>query len=137
MNYCPQCSQSANVRRLTWRTFLLDFLRTLTHAEKSIAGTTWNLIKNPGKVMDEYCKGKRKKYQGPVGFYLLWVTASILLHRLVISIVGFHPVYLKGLTFSNPESIRAFVVHGEWIYLICFPLSAAIFYWILAWPLYS
>lgn len=135
--YCPQCGQVTNVDRVSWKSLGSEFIHTLTHAEKSIAGTTWQLIKHPGKVLDEYISGKRKKYQGPVGFFLVWVTLSIITHRLIIANSGFHPVYLQGLTFSSPESIHAFITHSEWFYILTFPLSAAIFFFILARPLYS
>ena len=136
-NYCPNCGQSTHVGRINWKSFIAEFIHTLTHAEKSIAGTTWQLIKNPGKVLDEYFAGKRKKYQSPISFFLVWVTISILVHRLVISHNGFNPVYLPGLTFSNPESIRIFITHGEWLYIIAFPVSAFLLYAIAGKPLYS
>jgi len=135
--YCPHCGQATNTGRLNWKSFNAEFLHALTHVEKSILGTSWQLLKNPGKVMNEYCAGKRKKYQGPIGFFLVWVTVSILTHQAVLSSSGFHPVYLEGLTFSKPESIRAFIKHGEWLYILVYPLSAAIFYFILGRPGYS
>jgi hypothetical protein len=135
--YCPNCSQATDVERISWKSFGEEFIHTLAHAEKSVAGTTWLLVKNPGKVLDEYIAGKRKKYQGPVGFFAIWVTTAILVHRSIIAYRGFHPVYLEGLTFSSAESIKAFITHGELFYLISFPLSAALFYFILARPLYS
>lgn len=136
-NYCPNCSQKANVGRITWKSFGEEFIHTLTHAEKSIVGTTWQLVKHPRKVLDEYISGKRKKYQPPVGFFLVWVTLSILIHQFIIAKNGFNPVFLKGLTFSDPDSIRAFITHGEWFYILTFPVSAALFFFILARPLYS
>lgn len=135
--YCPRCGQAASVGRISWKSFGEEFIHTLTHAEKSIGGTTWQLTRHPGKVLDEYLSGKRKKYQPVVGFFLVWVTLSIVIHRIVIARNGFHPVYLPGLTFRDAESIEAFVVHGEWFYILTFPVSAALFYFILARPLYT
>ncbi len=135
--YCPQCGQPTDVARVTWKSFSSELLHGLTHAEESFAGTTWQLLKQPGKVLNEYLDGKHKKYQSPVGFFLLWVTLSILTHRMVLARSGFHPVYLEGLTFSNPESIKAFITHGEFFYLVCFPLSSAVFYFLIAKPFYS
>ncbi|MFI5155500.1 MAG: DUF3667 domain-containing protein [Chitinophagales bacterium] len=135
--YCPQCGQATDTGRLNWKSFNAEFLHALTHVEKSILGTSWQLIKNPGKVMDEYFAGKRKKYQTPIGFFLVWVTISILTHQAILSRSGFHPVYLKGLTFSNPESIRVFIKQGEWLYILTYPLSAAMFYFVIARPHYT
>ena len=131
-NYCPNCSQATEVGRITWKSFNAEFLHIFTHVEKSIVGTSWQLIINPGKLYAEYFACKRKKYQSPVAFFLIWVTISIFIHQMIISHSGFHPDYLRGLTFSRPESIRVFVKHGEWFYILCFPVNAAIFYFILA-----
>lgn len=135
--YCPHCGQSAEVGKLSWKSFGAEFIHILTHAEKSIAGTTWQLIRHPGKVMDEYINGKRKKYHSPVGYFLVCVTLSVLTHRLVLARSGFHPVFLEGLTFSSPESVKTFIVHGEFFYILTFPVSAALFYFTLARPRYA
>ncbi len=136
-HYCPNCGQSAEVGRLSWKGFVEEFFHTLTHAEKSIFGTTWQLIRRPGIILDEYIAGKRKKYMSPVAFFLVWVALSILTHRSILAFSGFHPVIMEGITFRNPESIRAFIIHGEWLYILTFPVSAALFYIILARPAYT
>ncbi|HEX5001651.1 MAG TPA: DUF3667 domain-containing protein [Bacteroidia bacterium] len=136
-NYCPQCAQAAKTGRITWKSFLSEGFKTLTHAEKSIFGTSWQLLIRPGKVLDEYLSGKRKKYQSPVSFFLVWVTITILVHRMILAHSGFHPVFMEGLTFKHPESIKLFITHGEWLYLLTFPVSAAIFYFMLGRPLYT
>jgi hypothetical protein len=135
--YCSYCSQSINVGPITWKSFGYEFIHALTHAEKGILGTTWQLIKNPGKVLNEYIEGKRKKYHPPAGFFLIWVTLSIIVHRIVIAHTGFKPVILRGLTFSSVKSIEAFIIHGEWFYILTFPLSALLFYLIVIKPRYS
>lgn len=87
--------------------------------------------------MNGYLAGKRKKYHSPVTFFLVWVTVSVLMQHAVLALSGFHPVYLKGLTFSSPESIRVFIKEGEWLYILTFPISALLLYFILTRPLYS
>ncbi|MGN6604939.1 MAG: DUF3667 domain-containing protein [Ginsengibacter sp.] len=137
LNYCPQSSQSTSIGRISWRSFLAEFFHAVTHAEKGIFGTTWQLVKDPGKVMNEYLSGKRKKYHSPVTFFLVWVTVSILLQQASLALSGFHPVYLKGLTFSSPESIRIFIKEGEWLYILTFPICALLLYLILTRPIFS
>ena len=65
------------------------------------------------------------------------MTLSILAHRAILELHGFNPVILKGFTFSNPKSIEVFTVHGEWFYVLSFPVEAALFYFIVARPLYT
>lgn len=136
-NYCPQCGQRTDVHRITWGHFAEETVHAVTHGERSILLTTWKLITNPGQTLREYLAGKRRKYHSPVGFFLIWVTISVLVHRGILELRGFHPVILKGFTFSNPESIEIFTIHGEWFYVLSFPVEAALFYFIIARPLYS
>lgn len=135
--YCPNCSQSTQTGRLQWGILIEDFVHTLTHADKSLLGTTKQMIFTPGRVLSEYIAGKRKKYQSPVSYFLIWVTLSILTHRLVLYKIGFHPVYLKGLTFASEESTLVLIKHGQWLYTLSFPLMAFLLYLFIAKPLFS
>lgn len=135
--FCPGCGQSTRVNRITWKSIANEFIQSLTNIERSIAGTTWQLLKNPGKALDEYITGKRKKYHSPIGYFLILLALSVIFQQLVISKIGFHPVIREGITFHNSESIQVFLKHGTWIYIFTFPFSAAIFYFILARPTYS
>jgi len=135
--FCPNCGQRTDVERITWRHFAEEALHAVTHGEKSILLTTWKLIIQPGQTLSEYLAGKRRKYHSPVGFFLIWVTLSVLAHRGLLGWRGFNPVILKEFTFSNPESIEVFTIHGEWFYVLSFPVEAALFYFIIARPLYS
>ena len=135
--YCPHCGQRTDVERVSWKYFGEELVHTVTHAERSLLGTTWKLIKQPGLTLKEYFSGKRKKYHAPVGFFLIWVTLSTLLHQWIIKTYGFHPVYMPGLTFDSPESIKAFVLHGQIFYILSFPITAAWFYLFLSRPHFS
>src|SRR5262245_40247748 len=104
--YCPNCGQAISVGRISWKSFLEELVHLVTHAERSLLGTSWQLLKKPGKVLDEYIGGKRKKYQSPVAFFLIWVTLCIVTQRLTLYHQGFHPVFLEGLTFRHAESIE-------------------------------
>ncbi|MGB3074497.1 MAG: DUF3667 domain-containing protein [Chitinophagales bacterium] len=135
--FCPNCGQDTGVRKITWKSFSEEFIHALTHGEKSILGTTVQLLSHPGKVLDEYIAGKRRKYHSPVGYFLILLALSVIFQRLAIAKLGFHPVIREGLTFSNIESIEVFIKHGTWLYIFTFPFSAAIFYFVLARPTYS
>jgi hypothetical protein len=135
--YCAHCGQRTDLGRITWKHFAEEFIHTITHGERSILTTTWQLIIRPGKSLDAYLGGQRRKFHSPVGFFLIWVTLSILTHRATLALSGFHPVLLEGLTFSHEESVHAFVVHGELFYILCFPVEALLFFIILGRPVYS
>jgi len=136
-NFCSNCGQAVGVQKITWKSFSEEFIHTFTHGEKSILGTTGMLFRHPGKMLDEYIKGKRKKYHSPIGYFLILLALSVIFQRIVISKVGFHPVFREGVTFDNIESVEAFIKHGTWLYIFTFPFSAAIFYFLLTRPTYS
>lgn len=136
-NYCPECGQSAATGKLKWKNILDDLIHTFTHADKSLLGTTRHMILRPGVVLQEYIDGKRKKYQSPISYFIIWVTLSILCHRMIIHKIGFHPVYLEGLTFSSQESTKIFINHGQWLNILSFPLMGLLLYLILSKGLYS
>jgi len=135
--FCPNCGQAISVHKITWESLGEDFIHAFTHGEKSIVGTTRQMLLSPGKMLDEYIGGKRRKYHSPVGYFLILLALSVIFQRLAIARIGFHPVFREGVTFSNIESIEAFIKHGTWLYIFTFPFSAAIFYFVLARPMYS
>lgn len=84
-NFCSNCGQKATVKRITATVLLEDVIHFFTHLEKGFLFTTWNFIVRPGSTSLYYLEGKRKKYQGPVSYFLIWTGLYILAHNLIIS----------------------------------------------------
>ncbi len=136
-NYCANCSQKTNVSRFTWRSFLAESLHVFTHMENTFLRTLWLMLVKPGLILDEYLGGKRKKYQSPVGLFLICYTAQIIVHRLWLHVYGFNPKLMPGVTFSDAASVQAYIEHMELFLLFCFPITASLLYLVLTRRLYT
>lgn len=69
--YCPQCGQDAHVHRLNAAHLMHDAVHFFTHADKGIFLLIKMLAIRPGHVAREYIQGMRRKYFGPLNFFLI------------------------------------------------------------------
>lgn len=70
-NFCPQCGQKASTGRLTVRHVLEEGWHGVTHTDKRFLFLLGALIGQPGRVINEYIAGRRKKYFSPYMFYVV------------------------------------------------------------------
>ena len=77
--YCPYCGQKQNIPRLSLKTFLHDFFSRIYGLDGAFPKTFLGLAKNPALVAQEYIKGIRGKYVGPVGYYFLMFAIFLLI----------------------------------------------------------
>lgn len=75
-DFCPQCGQKNDVRKLTLGHVLSESISNLLAFDGRFFFTLRNLFRHPGKVPKQYIKGVRTKYMNPVRIYFL---SSILL----------------------------------------------------------
>ncbi|MEO9806314.1 MAG: DUF3667 domain-containing protein [Reichenbachiella sp.] len=78
-NYCSKCGQKQNIQRLTLSSFFSDFFSRVYGLDGAFPRTVIGLTKNPALVAQEYIKGIRGKYVGPVGYYFLIFAILLLL----------------------------------------------------------
>ncbi|HEX5625767.1 MAG TPA: DUF3667 domain-containing protein [Saprospiraceae bacterium] len=78
-NYCSHCGQSAKAGRLDWSFIGSSILHFFTHLERGFLFTSWNMLLKPGTVVQDYVRGKRKSYQGPISYFLIWAAVTIIL----------------------------------------------------------
>ena len=72
-NFCPNCGQKTSFQRYTIKQILNDFFHTLTHVDSGILFLIKEQFFRPGMVVNEYIKGKRKKYFNPFQYMILGV----------------------------------------------------------------
>ena len=73
--FCSNCSQTADIHRVTLKHFFHELFHAMTHTDKGILLLAKALLTRPGHVAREYLDGKRKKYFNPLSF--LVITAAI------------------------------------------------------------
>jgi hypothetical protein len=81
--FCPQCGQKASTGRLTVGHVLEEAWHGVTHTDRSFLSLLTAMIGDPGRVINEYIAGRRKKYFSPYMFYavitglLIFVTLKV------------------------------------------------------------
>lgn len=75
--FCPKCGQKQVVGRIKMSDMLLRLWNTTFHLENRFLRMVWHLLL-PGKVTDEYFKGRIKRYPHPIQFFLLCVFFLLL-----------------------------------------------------------
>lgn len=79
--FCSNCGQRNDVARLSWKSLAESFISTFVgdgaieekrnNVRYGLLLTLWSLIIHPGKTVDEYLDGRRRKYFNPVTILLL------------------------------------------------------------------
>ncbi|MGE0077222.1 MAG: DUF3667 domain-containing protein [Bacteroidales bacterium] len=69
-NYCPNCGQENNNRKLPVRYLLFEFFEDFFSFDTKLWNTIKASLSRPGKITSDYLNGKRARYVPPVKFYL-------------------------------------------------------------------
>lgn len=77
-NYCPNCGQSLNLKRISIPALLKDLLYFFTHMEKGFGYTLKQLIIAPGHMQLSYVTGKRSIFQKPFSMFLICATITAI-----------------------------------------------------------
>lgn len=118
-NYCYNCSQKTSTGRLKVSNVLHELWHNFTHTDHSALGLVAALYKSPGRVIQDYIDGKRKKYFNPYTFFI--VSGAIL-------------IFLSGKVFKYEDALydyrnefgQAANQYYTIILLCCMPLMALI-----------
>lgn len=68
--YCSQCSQKYTTGKISLLSFFKEFIGNVFNLDSKVYRTTIDLFK-PGKLTNEYFKGRHKRYAHPVRLFLL------------------------------------------------------------------
>ncbi len=82
-NYCPTCGQKNDVRRITLWQFVSESLSNTFAFDGRVFHTLNLLFRFPGRVPDEFSRGKRVRYMNPIRIYFL--SSLLLLFIIEIS----------------------------------------------------
>lgn len=69
--YCPSCSQTVHLQRLSLPHVGHETFHYFTHADKSIINLVRDLATRGGTVAREYVLGMRKRHFSPLSFFLM------------------------------------------------------------------
>lgn len=81
--FCPNCGQKREIRRITIKSFILDFTSKWLGWDNKFLRTIKALTVNPGSVPREYIGGNRVRYVGPLGYTFLTTAIMIIMYNLL------------------------------------------------------
>lgn len=82
-SFCPNCGQTANVRRLSFQQAAMDFINIFTNFDSGLFHTCMELCYRPGHMMRDFLNGHRREYVKPVQLAFLLGTIMLLLHYIL------------------------------------------------------
>lgn len=133
--YCHECGQKVDIKRLNSAALLEEVGHFFTHVEKNFLRTTKEFIFQPGAVSINYLKGKRKNYQKPVSFFLIWTGLYILLHNLIINYFHYKVTGSATSLLTQQEQANELLRNNFTLFFLPALLgSSVIIYFILARP---
>lgn len=68
--YCPRCGQENHDLRVPFKTFLYEFVESITHFDTKLWNTLKVIFTRPGQLTKDYVEGKRARYVQPARFYV-------------------------------------------------------------------
>lgn len=69
--FCPECGQKNKLPKITLSNFLNEVFKGFTSWDAKFWKTIVPLLIKPGKVTEDYIKGKRANYVNPFRFYII------------------------------------------------------------------
>jgi hypothetical protein len=135
--YCSNCGQKVAGERISFHYIWHEVVHFFTHFEKGFLFTSWGMIVRPGKVVTDFVNGKRKIYQPPVSFFLIWITIYLLILYVVEKIFGENVVIDYKDYFGSSSTTKFAVSHLSFVLLVVLPFQALYFYWLVAWKKYN
>lgn len=87
-NFCKYCGQKTEVVRLNPETVINELITLFFNSTNDLGFTFRQLLFNPGRTMLEYIDGARKKYQGPISYFVCSITIYFLYAKFIIPSLG-------------------------------------------------
>ena len=135
--YCNNCGQKIAVERISYHFISHEIIHFFTHAEKGFFFTTWNMLKRPGSAVKEFIDGKRKNYQKPVSYFLIWIAIYSLILYAMEKFFGENKVVSFAEYFGPGHTTKFAISHLNIILTLLLPVQAIYVYFLMMYPKYN
>ena len=128
----------SNGAKINASVLLEEIIHFFTHLDNGFPFTTWSFLTRPGITSLDYIAGKRKKYQKPVSYFLVWLGAYILVHNSIIN--HFHYQLDREVVEGMNITEQSNVILRNHLSVFILPVllvSAVEVYYILARPTFN
>ena len=106
-------------------TFLCqEVFHFVTHLESGFLFTSFQMIVHPGQTAKNYIEGKRKNYQSPISYFLIWTTVFMLFLYLIEKIFGYNTVINYGDYFGPDADTRMAISNLSIVLTVVIPFQA-------------
>jgi Protein of unknown function (DUF3667) len=90
--------------------------------------TSLQMVRNPGDTVRQFIAGKRKTYQSPISYFLIWITIYILSLYTIEKIFG-ENVVINYREYFGPASATKFAIsHLSLVLVFVIPFQALYLY---------
>jgi hypothetical protein len=96
--------------------------------ERGFLFTSAKMISNPGQTVTQFIIGKRKNYQTPVSYFLIWTTVYILFLYLIEKVFGQNAVINYSEYFGSGYTTRFAISHLSLVLVMVIPFQALFLY---------
>ena len=127
-SYCSHCGQKIGSPRITLQYIWHEVFHFFTHLEKGFLYTSYCMLAKPAKTVNDFICGQRKKHQGPVSYFLIWVTIYILFLYLLENVFGENAVINYKEYFGSSSTTRFAISHLSIVLTLLIPIQALYLY---------
>ncbi|MEM7311268.1 MAG: DUF3667 domain-containing protein [Planctomycetota bacterium] len=131
--YCHDCGQDNRLLRLDGRLIAKETLQNALGWDSALANTVRGLLRGPGRLVEEYAGGRRRRFVHPARFCLL----SLTLWFVVTRVLFLDPMESSGIQISTTGAegdaadfaagVRAFLTrHLDLMLFLALPLRAVL-----------
>ncbi len=135
--FCGHCGQRLDAGRIDASYVLAEFVHFITNIRHRFIFTSLQLLSSPGRVTDEFIEGKRKKYQSPVSYFLLWTTIYILFLSY-IDLVAVRNQIIDYSDYFGPGDTTPYAIgHLGFVLAAVIPFQALYLFALVTWKRFS
>ena len=135
--YCSHCGQKARTERITINYLWNEIFHFFTHIEKGFLYTSLQMLVRPGKSVRNFINGKRRKYQSPISYFVIWTTIFILLLFCIENLFG-ENVVINYKEYFGPGATTKFAIsHLSLVLTIIIPFQALYLYLLVTKKVYN
>jgi hypothetical protein len=122
--YCGHCGQKSDPEKITFSFLCRELFKFFTHLEKGFLYTSFQMIIHPGQTARNFIEGKRKNYQPPISYFLIWTTVFILLLYFIEKIFGRNVVVNYRDYFGSSPATKLAIGNLSIVLTVVIPFQA-------------
>jgi hypothetical protein len=126
--FYSRCGQKTEIHRITLSYLWEELFHFFTHIQSGFLFTSLRMLFSPGETIVHFINGKRKTYQSPVSYFLIWTAGYILLLYWIEITFGenavidyeeyFGPLASTQFAISHLSLVLTFIIPFHAFYLL-------------------